>query len=48
GELDRRAHDSTWVDRHRARLGSVSWFMKVMKERIARRANRVDGCTGSF
>ena len=47
-ELERRASDSAWVDRHRARLTSVSWFMKVMKERIARRANREDGCTGSF
>ncbi len=47
-ELDRRANDRAWVDRHRARLSSVSWFMKVMKERIARRANREDGCTGSF
>ncbi|MBA3845310.1 MAG: transposase [Planctomycetes bacterium] len=47
-EIDRRANDATWVDRHRGRLGSVSWFMKVMKERIARRANREDGCTGSF
>lgn len=32
----------------RSRLGSISWFMKVLNERIARRANEEDGCTGSF
>ena len=47
-ETERRANDVAWVAKHRARLSSVSWFMKVMKERIARRANREDGCTGSF
>ncbi|MBA3938555.1 MAG: transposase [Planctomycetes bacterium] len=47
-ELARRSADSAWVAKHRERLGSVSWFMKVMKERLARRANREDGCTGSF
>jgi REP element-mobilizing transposase RayT len=40
--------DPAWVAKHRERLGSISWFMKVMKERLARRANREDGCTGSF
>ena len=40
--------DPAWVAKHRERLGSISWFMKLMKERLARRANREDGCTGSF
>jgi hypothetical protein len=29
-------------------LGSLSWFMKYLKEPIARRANREDACKGCF
>jgi hypothetical protein len=32
----------------RSRLASLSWFMKCLKERIARDANREDGCRGHF
>lgn len=32
----------------RARLGSLSWFMRFLNEGIARRANAEDGCTGHF
>lgn len=32
----------------RARLADLSWFMRALKEPIARRANREDGCTGHF
>ncbi len=32
----------------RARLGNLSWFMRCLSERIARRANAEDLCTGRF
>ena len=32
----------------RNRLCSLSWFMKVVNESIARRANKEDSCTGHF
>lgn len=37
-----------WVDEYRARLSSISWLMRLIKQRISRRANREDGCTGHF
>ncbi len=36
------------VDRLRARLSSISWFMKELKEHVARRANREENRTGAF
>ena len=32
----------------RERLSNLSWFMKVVNESIARRANKEDKCTGHF
>jgi len=36
------------AEQWRERLGSISWFMKVLNEGIAREANFEDGCTGKF
>jgi len=43
-----KANDGAWVAKARLRLRSLSWFMKSIKEGLARRANRDDGCTGHF
>ena len=47
-EVAAKAADPVWVDTARVRLRSLSWFMKCIKVRLARRANRADGCTGHF
>ena len=38
----------TQVTIWRERLMNISWFMRVLNESIARRANEEDGCTGRF
>lgn len=42
------ASNAKWVEDYRSRLSSLSWFMKLFKQRLARRANREDGCSGHF
>ena len=42
------AKDKKKIDKLRRRLSNVSWFMGVLCENIARRANAEDDCTGRF
>ena len=46
--LSNLAHNADWVETWRRRLASLSWFNKLLKEPIARRANREDDVTGHF
>jgi hypothetical protein len=46
--LAAKAVDTNWIDKIRPRLSSLSWFMKCLKEPLARRANREDNVTGAF
>jgi hypothetical protein len=43
-----KARDGKLVGRLRQRLGNLGWFMKCLKEPIARLANKEDGTTGAF
>ena len=38
----------TWAENYRARLCDLSWFMRVLNETIARKANAEDNVTGRF
>jgi hypothetical protein len=42
------AKDAKQVERLRARLGDLGWFMKALKEPLARLANKEDDCKGTF
>lgn len=43
-----RVQDAPWIAETRRRLNDLGWFMKSLKEPIARRANREEECTGAF
>jgi REP element-mobilizing transposase RayT len=46
--IESRLNDVEWVARARERLQSLSWFMKCLKEPLARLANRQDATRGAF
>lgn len=46
--LEALAGRKDWVRCWRDRFASISWFNKLLKEPIARRANREDDCSGHF
>ena len=46
--LDDLAANSAQVEVWRERLADLGWIMKALKEHIAKRANKEDGCSGAF
>jgi REP element-mobilizing transposase RayT len=46
--IDHQCQDAASVARYRERLQNLGWFMKALKEPLARLANREEACTGTF
>jgi hypothetical protein len=46
--IDHHAQDEKRVELLRERLTSLGWFMKALKEPLARMANKEDDCKGTF
>jgi REP element-mobilizing transposase RayT len=46
--VDHQCQDVDRVARYRERLQNMGWFMKALKEPLARLANREEHCTGTF
>lgn len=46
--IDHQLKDAKKIEAMRQRLVSLGWFMKALKEPLARLANKEDGCKGTF
>jgi hypothetical protein len=46
--IDRQVAKPEWIAKKREHLASLSWFMKLLKEPLARMANAEDDCDGAF
>jgi REP element-mobilizing transposase RayT len=46
--VEKRLGDAKWIAVTRERLGSLSWFMKCLKEPLSRLVNKAEKCTGAF
>ncbi len=47
-KLKTRLKDAAWIASTRERLGSLSWFMKCLKEPLSRMVNKAEKCRGAF
>ena len=45
--IGEKAADARWMATARKRLANLGWFMKSLKEPLARLANKQDGCRSS-
>ena len=46
--IAQKVADNAWIARTRKRLAKLGWFMKCLKEPLARMANKEDGVKGHF
>lgn len=46
--IEAHGKNPEWVEDFRERLSSLSWFMRLLKQHVATRANHEDRCTGHF
>ena len=46
--IEQKLADKAWIARTRKRLAKLGWFMKCLKEPLARMANKEDGVKGHF
>ena len=46
--IKKQPSDRKQIERTRRRLENLGWFMKCLKEPLARMANKEDGCRGVF